>query len=188
VNAPCGLPDGVSHRSVCRATGSPTKKNAKRKDQLFLANAARRGNRPGKEVEIYLSEAIMHDNHARYRESIRFYRKVAELARSTGDAETQAAAWNNMGVNYMLLGSAHYADAADCHVRHRELAGGEDKVIANLNLGLAYTRMGRMDKVCVCVWRGLCVCVWLCVCVGGVVCVCVCGCTCIVCVRVWLLL
>lgn len=133
------------------------------RDFSVLALSSKRAGNKDVEATAYASLGVIHDNQQHYLEAIESYKSYLSICEEIKDTIGCAAAYNCIGVNYMLManppsdaGCLHgikltpettslLEKAVNYHTKHLEIgpdAGG--RFVANTNLGLC---LGMLDNI-----------------------------------------
>jgi tetratricopeptide (TPR) repeat protein len=118
----------------------------------MLAFACKRAGKARDEGRAYYSIGVLFDNVGNFRKAISNYKKFLTVCKSIGDTHGEALAYNCIGVNYQKLaeqdsiGSPLWEEAANYHLKHKEISDVAGKFLAHINLGVIYTKTGDVEK------------------------------------------
>jgi tetratricopeptide (TPR) repeat protein len=109
------------------------------KDLTLRAKSGVQAGDVQREAHMSYSLAVLNEEHFKYNEALKFYKRFFFCAKILDDPIGAALALNRLGIVYFNLGKS--GKSVKFHLKHAEFSDKENKFAAFYNLGIAYRHL-----------------------------------------------
>ncbi|KAL0481490.1 tetratricopeptide repeat protein [Acrasis kona] len=117
------------------------------KDFMHMARACNRAGKNRMEGLTHYKLGCKYEELNDSSRAIKHYKRFFAIAQELGDGVGTSLALNCLGVcHHRLKGMENLKVALDYHSKHWEVADVQGKIVAHINIGLVYQKLGQIDQ------------------------------------------
>jgi tetratricopeptide (TPR) repeat protein len=129
------------------ATNSTAVTMSSLKDFMHMARACNRAGKNRMEGLTHYKLGCKYEELNDARRAIKHYKRFFAIAQELGDGVGSSLALNCLGVCYhRRKGMENLKVALDYHIKHWEMADVQGKIVAHINMGLVYQKLGQIEQ------------------------------------------